>query len=325
MMDDDAPAPQHSREDMIPIFDVNRNISNHYLWNQKYNVMRRSYGAASTAHKNAIGEHIVAVTGNASVSLMYPKGQLFPSMFWSSTDDAIVGALPSFMLNCQSNSFVNIASADEHQWICMRDGCLLTSRQNNYWHYLFDLKLNTCLNHATSRLVFKRGLEFLWESEDLTKKGVPVAERISREASLPMDESESTRRIKELACLLKKGPWHYFLTITCYDTFTPGVHVITRAIKEYTYSLDDNDERKLSDIFTTYLPITLRAWKRFISYFLEKLIILNSDILGRVKHLFYRYEFQEAGSLGNKPHVHCGITLHEELVETTVGRIACDS
>ena len=246
------------------------------------------------ARTNAIIEHIVAVTGNASISLMYPVGQLFPNMFWLNIDNTIVGALPSFTLNYQSNSFVNIASVDKHQWIRLRDRCLLTSRQNNYWHYLFDLKLNTCLNHATSRLVFKRGLEFLLESGDLSKKEVPVAERTSQEASLPMDESEATRRIKELVCLLKKGPWHYFLTITCNDTFTPGVRVITRAIKDYADSLNDNDERKLSDIVTAYLPITLRAWERFVSFFLEKLIILNSDILGRVKHLFYRYEFQEA-------------------------------
>ena len=325
MMDGDAPAPLHSREDMIPIYDVNQNMSSHYLWNQKYNVKKRSYGAASMARTNAIIEHIVAVTGNASVSLMYPEGQLFPNIFWPSIDDAVVGALPSFMLNCQSNSFLNIASVDEHLWVRMRDGCLLTSRQNNYWHYLFDVKLNTCLNHAPSRLIFKRGLEFLLESGDLSKKRVPVAERTSQEASLPMDESEATRRIKELACLLKKGPWHYFLTITCNDTFTPGVRVITRAIKEYAESLEDDDERELRDIFTAYLPITLRAWARFVSFFLEKLVILNYEILGRVKHLFYRYEFQEAGSLGNKPHVHCGITLHEEPVDVTVGRIACST
>lgn len=52
----------------------------------------------------------------------------------------------------------------------------------------------------------------------------------------------------------------------------------------------------------------------------------NSSILGPVKSLFYRFEFQSAGSKGNKPHAHAGIsTLHEEDQHLTSSRICCNS
>jgi len=50
----------------------------------------------------------------------------------------------------------------------------------------------------------------------------------SSNGDLPMDETESTRRLKELTSLLKKGKWTYFRTITCNDNETPGVREITR-------------------------------------------------------------------------------------------------
>ena len=319
MMDDDGPPAVHSRSDIVPVYDVNRHLSSHFLWNQKYNIMKRSWGDASTIRTNGILTHIVTMTGNACVSLLYPEGQLFPRIFWRAECDAIVGAVPSFMLNAQCSAFSHVASLAEHEWVRLRDGCLLTSKQNPYWHYLFDLKLNNCLNHATSKLVFKRGLEFLLEGGD-GRRNYPLSERGSRETLLPMDESEATRRVKELASLLKKGAWDYFVTITSNDSFTPGLRKITHAIK--TFAADDSNEAELTSV---YLPFTLRAWERFVRVLFQELLMRNDNIIGKVKHLFYRYEFQSAGAKGNKPHVHCGVTLEAEPVETTAGRISCDT
>jgi hypothetical protein len=77
---DDLPA-NHSRKDMIPIYDVNNSISGHYLWNQGYGVLTRQNNLASKVQSNAMLQHIVAVSNNASVSLLYPEGQLFPRIF----------------------------------------------------------------------------------------------------------------------------------------------------------------------------------------------------------------------------------------------------
>ncbi len=47
--------------------------------------------------------------------------------------------------------------------------------------------------------------------------------------------------------------------------------------------------------------------------FLQELVMRNDTIIGKVKHMFNRYEFQGAGAKGNKPHVHCGILLNQNL------------
>ena len=53
--------------------------------------------------------------------------------------------------------------------------------------------------------------------------------------------------------------------------------------------------------------------------------MLNDNIIGKVKHLFYRFEFQGVGALANKTHDHCGVILQVEPVDVTVGRICCDN
>ena len=49
----------------------------------------------------------------------------------------------------------------------------------------------------------------------------------------------------------------------------------------------------------------------------------NDQIVGKVENLFYRFEFQSSGSKGNKPHIHCGISLVEDDELQTAGRISC--
>ena len=51
----------------------------------------------------------------------------------------------------------------------------------------------------------------------------------------------------------------------------------------------------------------------------------NDSLIGKVHNMFYRYEFQGAGSRGNKPHVHIGVTFKPELKGISSARIACMS
>jgi len=39
----------------------------------------------------------------------------------------------------------------------------------------------------------------------------------------------------------------------------------------------------------------------------------NDVVVGKVKNVFYPFEFQGAGAVGKKPHVHSGKTLFDEL------------
>lgn len=178
MTEADELAPLHSRKDVVPIYDVSRTaLASHYLFNVRYNVMRHSHGTDSNLRVNALLEHIVACTDSPCTSLLYPEGQMFPRIFWAVANDAIVGAMPSFLLNCASSKFPSVASVADHIYVRLRDGCLLTAKENAYWHYLFDLKLNTALCHASSKMVFKRGLEFLLE-QGSGGRSVPQADRL---------------------------------------------------------------------------------------------------------------------------------------------------
>jgi hypothetical protein len=111
------------------------------------------------------------------------------------------------------------------------------------------------------------------------------------------------------------------MTLTVNDTYTPGVHNSTQAFKESS----DGDDKKLSELTDSYLPFILRAWERFVRFFLQELIIRNDNIIGKVQHMFYRFEFQGAGAKGNKPHVQAGITLAPEHTDISTSRICCKS
>jgi len=73
---DDLPA-NHSRKDMIPIYDIRNSMSSHYLWNQGYGVLNHRDTFCSNVQANAMLQHIVTMSNNASVSLLYPESQLF--------------------------------------------------------------------------------------------------------------------------------------------------------------------------------------------------------------------------------------------------------
>jgi hypothetical protein len=97
--------------------------------------------------------------------------------------------------------------------------------------------------------------------------------------------------------------------------------MITRAIKRVANGNEDVED----DLISANMAFSIRAWQHFATVLLEKLSFRNDSIFGKVKSMFYRFEFQDAGALGNKPHVHCGITLEDEPAETSVARISCES
>jgi len=187
-------------------------------------------------------EHIVASTDSASVSLLYPEGQLFPRIFWAAKSDSVLGAIPSYMLNSTFSKSFGFAPLIDHHYVRLRDGDISTCRESCYWHYMFDVKLNTSLNRCPSKIVFKRGLEVL---DDRQKDPQHLS---FNDSQLPMDEAQATRRIKELASVIKKGKWTYFLTITVNDNETPGVREITQAIREVADG-DENLQMELTKKF----------------------------------------------------------------------------
>jgi len=200
--DQSGPTPMHSRKNLIPVYEVGRHLPSHFVWNCHYGVMRRT-SRYSCTRTNAIIEHIAAMSGDASVSLLYPEAQIMPRIFWNARSNSVVGAIPSCLLNVGSK-YGGIADLSQHQYVRIRDGDILTSRECGYWHYMFDLQLNTQLNSVPAAAVMRRGPEFLLEPRGKFETG-----QCTIRSELPMNDVESTRRVKELASLLKKGKWHF--------------------------------------------------------------------------------------------------------------------
>ncbi|KAA0189457.1 hypothetical protein HAZT_HAZT007422 [Hyalella azteca] len=71
-----------------------------------------------------------------------------------------------------------------------------------------------------------------------------------------------------------------------------------------------------------------REVKRWVKHFFKIILLSPDKPLGDVEFYWMRYEFQDKGALGNKPHVHAGITLKEGSdLNTKLERIAnkvCD-
>jgi len=62
-----------------------------------------------------------------------------------------------------------------------------------------------------------------------------------------------------------------------------------------------------------------------VQFFFQELLLRNDTVIGKVKNIFYRFEFQGTGSVGNKPHVHSAITLYDVCDVISAKRISCHS
>ena len=118
--------------------------------------------------------------------------------------------------------------------------------------------------------------------------------------------------------LRTEGAWTYFITLTCNDSRTFGVTPIRRAIVKFA----DGDASILDQMLQDYSIILSRAWKRTVYSIWNYIANSVERPLGHVKS-WMRYQFQTNSALGNRPHVHGGITIHEEPLEDTVSRVRC--
>ena len=67
-------------------------------------------------------------TDNPSISLLNPEANLYPSIFFISKDDNILGCIPNYIYKMNADSSTsNIASLKAHNYARGRDGTLATS------------------------------------------------------------------------------------------------------------------------------------------------------------------------------------------------------
>jgi predicted GIY-YIG superfamily endonuclease len=300
----------HTRKMLFPINSRNSTQS-HCLLNETYGLLKRRYNKHASAKNLQLMHQFVTRTASPAVSLLFPESVLFPSIFWYGQDKKNLGAVPCNLLKSEASCMkakLSTASPLEHTRIRLRDGDIATSHELNYLHWAFDTKLNNKMNHKSASLIFRRGLEHLAEEGSMGTNAI--------ETPMQFEELDSTRKVKELAAMLKKHAWKYFLTFTSNQRHTMGLAPLVEAMLK----VSDKDYESVYDFNTILLN---RAWERVIRYFIACLRTSPEQPIGPVKHIWARVEFQGQKAGGYMCHVHAGVSLHDEPIETTLQRVVC--
>jgi hypothetical protein len=286
----------------------------HYLLNNHLQVLNRStksQKAPVAAQK--ILQQICARTPEWTVPLLFPESQLFPRIFWCMHDHTVTGALPAIMFSNlgQYSKNLHVATLTDHMYVRLMDGSIPTSHDFSYLQFIFDVILNSVLNVNSATIACRKGLEHLTRNHSNRSMH-------ARESILQLDELDARREVKQLSSLLRsEGPWDYFVTLTCNDSQTMGVWPIRAAI------MRRSDPLTRHHMLQSYAVIMTRAWERTGRYIWKYIQYSPERPLGHVKVAWMRYEFQSSGALGNRPHIHGGVTLYPESKETTLQRIRC--
>ena len=135
----------------------------------------------------------------------------------------------------------------DHLQIRLRDGSLHTSHSLDYIHYAFDIMLNEEMSHNSSELIFKRGFEHL------TDQGITGVEK--DESAIEYNEFDSSRKVKELAALMKHKPWDFFYTFTASDRTSPGLCITNQVFKTAFHDTATDDIINDPDTHENMLPL----------------------------------------------------------------------
>ena len=301
------------------IAEESSSTSGHFYLNSCLRIMARS----KLMRKPPIAtlqilQNICSKSPEWEIPLVYPEAMLFPRIFWSMIGHSVVGALPAVSYSNVTDhvGLKNLATVKDHMTARLKDGSLLTSHDPNYLQFAFNLMLNSALNRNSAVVACHRGLE------GLTREGASLRPE-SQEEILKFDEMDARREVNKLVSLLRtEGAWHYFLTLTCNDSETLGVWPIRKAIERHASS---GGSESVDCLLQNYSVILTRAWERTVYYIWNYITTSREQPLGPVKNDWMRFEFQSAGALGNRPHVHGGITLHEEPLSRTLSRVRCSN
>jgi DNA replication protein DnaC len=300
-----------ARCDTVPIFDINRRLmAGHFYLNDSLNVLKTRFERTSTRPHPVLSAIVNSLPGH-SECLLFPEALLFPTLFWDFNEELCTfpGALPSYFFY-EGGAFhsQNFGDLRDHMDIRLRDHLCLTSRTPAYHHFWFDVLTNNALSHTSANFIQERGFEFVPQLREKAQ---------TTECLYSFDEETSSKKKKELSYLIREGKWDYFVTLTANDAFSPGLCKIYDALK----AIAGQDDRKMLMLDQEYQALKLKSWRRTVHILMKYFLESPDHILGNIKTYFLRWEFQSAGSIGNKPHVHMGLTLHDEPEEATLDRI----
>ena len=322
-----APLPDILADEFMPLeTDVGRqptymtpshpSLSLHLLLNTHLRVLvRRAFTRGPGVQSLRFLQHICAITPNSSIPLLYPEATLFPSIFWCAKSNTMCGAIPATMYSAMRNRTQpgQLASIQDHLLVRLQDDSLLTSHDQLYVQWAFDVLINNQLNHNSALVVVRKGLEHLRQAHDGTVLQM-------QEGLLPFDELDSRRQVQRLAAQMSDvDGFDYFFTATCNDARTFGVRRVRAAIVA-SYG---HEGPKMQRALQAYCAIMCRCWERTIRYFMHWLQHSPEQPCGQVISTWFRYEFQTHGAPGNKPHAHGFVKVADEQDSVKLARIKC--
>ena len=289
----------------------------HILLNGHCGLLKRSRGSpvyVAARHKRML-ENITSTASPKSVPLLQPEAMMFPTIFWKQNyDGSYPGALPSSLFNSASNNAnVGFASLEDHLQTRLKDSSLLTSSDPRYVQYVFDTIFNLHLRENDTRVVLNRG----WGEAAKTYR---QSQRV-KEGALFFDQCDSRKNVNELSAALKEQAATYFFTYTCSQSTHPGIRKIFAALESKYPAETTNKEVRNAAIQAEMIPM-LRAWERASRLIMKFIETSHEQPLGKVRKIWYRYEFQDQTSAF--PHIHALIWTGENVFSNIVrSRICC--
>jgi hypothetical protein len=278
----------------------------HYLTNTFMRIRSRAlkFGKPPVFSQRCL-QRMNSTSSTTRSPLLQPEAELFPSQFWYSFESSsIAGALPFTQYkNADKRSRNSFGSVNDHSAIRIRNATLWQSKCPNYRMWAFDIVMNSRSQFYPIQQVMKKGPEILCPNESLDGFAISLVQGVHTFDSGGVDNH---RGVNELAAMSRStGPWRYFYTLTCNDSKTPGVAELYDRLKQ----LYSGNIEMYASACVSCLPLALMIWERFVYYNLNFIQFSPQKPLGPVIGIIARREFQDDGSLGNKPHIHVGITV----------------
>ena len=271
----------------------------HGLLNSFMSVLRRSKTppAPSSRLKRAL-QCFANTLPSCSISLVQLEALLFPSIFYHQLDDgSFPGALP-FFLNADKTYCARFGfySLFDHCRTRLTDLSLLTSSSPQYIQLIVDALINCSLGSEHSRTFFKKGLQSL----QLDGNRVSVFTK-----ELNRFTTDSDMRVSQLTAAMTSDPAQLFLTFSDNQKNFPGLSPTFEANRS---QFQGQSEEIITSSVSSILTTLSIAWSNAINFLLQLLMHSKENIIGPVRELWARAEFQT--TQGNLPHHHVLICLN---------------
>ena len=226
------------------------------------------------------------------MSLLQLEALLFPSIFYKQLrDSSTPDALPFFLFTsnewCRKFGFGGLL---EHFSTPLADISLLTSVKHRYKQFATDCLVNLQLKGKHTQEYFRRGIQSL----KLYGKEIRL---FSKEVSFSTIDTECN--VRQLASAMSSEMVTFFLTKTFNQRKHPGVAPVLDAL-DFFYR--DCSEEIRREAIISHVVTLVRCWSRSVRYFVNLLRFSKEKILGNIKKIWGRAEFQTKA--GNLPHYH---------------------